>query len=169
MMTPWEHLRTGEKIEGKTGHELQPFLTGRARFSKDHHQRPGQWLTLQGHNGVLSSTPIHYRLLGTGDRIHTIIRALQDQVLCGLSSSFFTTGHSDTAWQKRRRVTTLKGILEVGHTLRLYLATGDQLCHPLVPWVHPLQGGTRSGVGGVLAQSSGDQSYPSCLVADKWA
>lgn len=80
----------------------------------DFHQRPGQWLTLQGHNGVLCSAPIHYRLLGTGDRIRTVIRALQDQVLCGLSSSLFTTGHSDTAWQKRRRVTALKGILAVG-------------------------------------------------------
>lgn len=58
---------------------------------------------------VLSSAPIHYRLPGTGDRIHTIIWALQDQVLCGLSSSLFTTGHSDAAWQKRQRVTLSEG------------------------------------------------------------
>lgn len=62
-----------------------------------------------GSYGVLSFAPIHYRLPGTGDRFHTIIRALQDQVLCGLSSSFFTTGHSDAAWQKGWKVTLLEG------------------------------------------------------------
>lgn len=100
---------------------------------------------------------------------HTIIWALQDQVLCGLSSSLFTTGHSDAAWQKRQRVTLSEGSWQQVHTLGLYLATGDQLCHPLAPWAHPLQAGARSAVGDVLAQSPGCQSYPGCLGFDKWA
>lgn len=104
LMMPWEHLRSGENTEGETGHELQPFLLGKSKFPTEAILSEARAMAKPpGSYRAVSVAPVQDRLPGTGDRMRTVIWALQDQVLCGLSSSLLTTGHSDAAWQKRRR------------------------------------------------------------------